>query len=523
MRRPAPPQSTQAAPASKKNAVSSLSRQITGGSMCILLAICLAACAPSLPTAPEASRVSAPPSWREDPLQTAADSATDAQPTHIAPAWWRALGDAQLNALVDRALAHNANLGMAAARVAQAQAEQRLAEAALRPTLDASLGASGSRSLLSTGPGHTRSLQPGLQASWEPDLWGRLADQAQAGRANTAASQADEAAARVALAAQVVQAYVGLRALDAQLAVAHATEQSRLQSQQLTADQARTGYASQLPLAQAEAETAAVRQNIAQLDLAIRRQEDALRLLSGDAPGPVARGLPLRELRLPQPGVAQPGVAQPSGLLRRRPDIAAAEARLAAGDARLAAQRASFLPHVQLSASVGSLLVNALDYNPLTVWSLGASALAPLFSGGRLQAQFDAAAAQRDQLAWAYRDTVLRALDDVQASLSALPRIAQQRQQASLREAAVTRALDFAKDRYEAGYAAYFETLDAQRNLFAVQLSQVSLQQSELDNLVALYRALGGGWQPPMGELSAAQTAQPARTAPQAAASQSKP
>ena len=512
MQRPTPPRSTQAAPASKQNAVSSLSRQITGGSLCILLAINLAACAPSLPTAPEASRVSAPTSWREDPLPTAADPAADAQPAHIDRAWWHALGDAQLNALVDRALAHNANLGMAAARVAQAQAEQRLAEAALRPTLDASLGASGSRSLLSTGPGHTRSLQPGLQASWEPDLWGRLADQAQAGRANTAASQADEAAARVALAAHVVQAYVGLRALDAQLAVARATEQSRLQSQQLTADQARTGYASQLPLAQAEAETAAVRQNIAQLDLAIRRQEDALHLLSGDAPGPVARGLPLRELRLPQPGVAQP-----SALLRRRPDIAAAEARLAAGDARLSAQRASFLPHVQLSASVGSLLVNALDYNPLTVWSLGASALAPLFSGGRLQAQFDAAAAQRDQLAWAYRDTVLRALDDVQASLSALPRIAQQRQQASLREAAVTRALDFAQDRYEAGYAAYFETLDAQRNLFAVQLSQVSLQQAELDNLVALYRALGGGWQSPLSDMSAAQAT------PQAAAKQASP
>jgi NodT family efflux transporter outer membrane factor (OMF) lipoprotein len=400
------------------------------------------------------------------------------------------MGDAQLDALVDRALAHNANLGLAAARVAQALAEQQLAESALRPSLDATLGATSSRSLLSSGPGHTRSVQPGLQASWEPDLWGRLGNLAQAGRAQTAASQADEAGARVALAAQVVQAYVALRALDAQLAVAQATERSRVESEQLTADQARTGYASQLPLAQAQAETASVRQNIAQLDLAIRRQEDALRLLTGDPPGPVPRGLPLAELRLPQPAVAQP-----SALLRRRPDIAAAEARLAAGDARLAAQRAAFLPHVQLSASVGSLLVNALDYNPLTVWSLGASALAPLFNGGRLQAQMDAVAAQRDQLAWGYRDTVLHALDEVQASLGALPRIAQQREQAGLREAAVARALDFSKDRYEAGYASYLETLDAQRSLFAVQLSQVSLKQSELDNLVALYRALGGGWQ----------------------------
>ncbi|ARU06065.1 hypothetical protein CCO03_16580 [Comamonas serinivorans] len=448
----------------------------------------LTACAPTLPIAPEAAQPTVPTGWRADPLQPAA--APEAVDLHTR--WWQALGDAQLNALVDRALAHNNNLGLAAARVAQARAEQRLAEAAQRPTLDASLGVNSSHSLLATGPGYTRSLQPGLQASWEPDLWGRLGDLARAGSASTAASQADEAAARVALAAQVVQAYVALRALDAQLAVAQATERSRLQSEQLTADQARTGYASQLPLAQAQAETASVRQNMAQLDLAIRRQEDALRLLSGDPPGPVPRGLPLSALQLPQPAAIQP-----SALLRRRPDIAAAEARLAAGDARLAAQRAAFLPHVQLSASLGSLVVNALDYNPLTVWSLGASALAPLFDGGRRQAQMDAAAAQRDQLAWTYRDTVLRALDDVQASLSALPRLAQQQAQAKLREEAVTRALSFSKDRYEAGYASYLETLDAQRNLFTVQLARVSLRQTEMDNLIALYRALGGGWVQP--------------------------
>jgi len=185
----------------------------------------------------------------------------------------------------------------------------------------------------------------------------------------------------------------------------------------------------------------------------------------------------------------------PSQLLERRPDIGRTAALLAASDHQLQAQRAAFLPQVNLSASVGSLLVNSLNYNPLTVWSLGGSLLAPLFNGGRLQAQLDAATAQRDQAAYAYRGAVLAAFADVESALTGTQRLAQQTLHATQRRDVLRQTLGYAHDRYEAGYASYLEELDAQRNLYAAELEVVRLHQAELDNRVQLYKALGGGWQ----------------------------
>jgi outer membrane protein TolC len=186
----------------------------------------------------------------------------------------------------------------------------------------------------------------------------------------------------------------------------------------------------------------------------------------------------------------------PSQLLERRPDIARAAHLLAAASHTLEAQRAAFLPQVSLSASAGSLLVNALDYNPLTVWSLGGSLLAPLFDGGRREAALDAATAQRDQAAYAYRGAVLAAFADVENALTASRRLARQTEHAVQRRGVLQRSLGFAHDRYEAGYASYLEELDAQRNLFQAELEVVKLRQAELENRVQLYKALGGGWQP---------------------------
>jgi outer membrane protein TolC len=150
---------------------------------------------------------------------------------------------------------------------------------------------------------------------------------------------------------------------------------------------------------------------------------------------------------------------------------------------------------VSLSANFGSLFINALDYNPARVWSLGGSILAPLFNGGRLQGQFDAASAQRDQAAYAYRGVVIKAFGDVETALVSSQQLQAQWEHAKEREKVLGRTLGFAKDRYEAGYASYLEELDAQRNLFAVQQEVLRLRQNQLENAVALYQALGGGWQ----------------------------
>ena len=305
---------------------------------------------------------------------------------------------------------------------------------------------------------------------------------------------------RLTVAATTAQAYIALRSLQAQRAVAEDTVKSREDAVRLLTDQVRVGYISQLQQSQALAELESVKQSVQQLTLALERQRIVLMQLVGglgDAQAQAllqvteADGSALNAMTMP----AMPAPGLPSSLLERRPDIARSQLQLAASDSNLAAQRAAFLPQLSLSANVGSLLINALDYSPARVWSLGGSILAPLFSGGRLQGQFDAASAQRDQAAYAYRAVVIKAFGDVQTALVSTEQLQAQWEHAKEREKVLMRTLGFAKDRYGAGYASYLEELDAQRNLFAVQQEVLRLRQSQLENAVALYQALGGGWQ----------------------------
>jgi multidrug efflux system outer membrane protein len=444
------------------------------------VAATLAGCLPSYRQAPALAQVSAPADWREPNPGTAA---VDAH-------WWRAFGDPTLGELVQAALARNSDVLTAVARVDEARALLEVAEAARRPALDAVLGAQASRSLAITGVTTTRALQPGLQASWELDLWGRLRTQARSAQLQYRATQAERDGVALGVAGATAQAYVALLALDAQLEVTRATARSRAEALRLATDQVRVGYISQLQLTQAQSEHEAVLQAIPELELAVRRQENALRLLAGELPGAVARPRRFAALQLPPLPAALP-----SELLARRPDLAQRELLVAASDANLAARRAAFLPQVALSAQLGALLVNGLDYDPVSIWTLGGSILAPLFSGGRLTAQVNAAAAQRDQAAFAYRSSVLAAFSEVENALSGVSRLAEQMQHAEQRRAILTRSLAFAHDRYQAGYASYLEELDAQRNLYQVELATITLRRTQLDNSIALYRALGGGWQ----------------------------
>ncbi|MBS0467276.1 MAG: efflux transporter outer membrane subunit [Proteobacteria bacterium] len=443
-------------------------------------ALGLGACAPLPRAVPDNAAVALPDTWSETATGATAELPSD---------WWRQLGDARLDALVQEALAHNNDLLTALARVDEARANWAGTDAARRPTLSATAGAQAGRSLSALGPSQTQSVQPGLQASWELDLWGRLSQQSQAAGQRLQASQADRDAVALTVAAATVQTYVDLRSLQEQLRIAQATVQSREKALALAQDQQRVGYTSQLQLTQAEAELYAVQQQVQQLDLAVQRQGNALNLLLGRAGGRIPDGAALQDLHLPPVPASLP-----SQLLERRPDIARAAHLLGAADHTLQAQRAAFMPQVTLSASAGSLLINALNYNPLTVWSLGGSLLAPLFDGGRREAALDAATAQRDQAAYAYRGAVLAAFADVENALTGNERLARQMQQAVQRRDVLQRSLGFAHDRYEAGYASYLEELDAQRNLFQAELTVATLRQAELDNRVQLYKALGGGW-----------------------------
>ncbi|MDX3908392.1 MAG: efflux transporter outer membrane subunit [Sphingobium sp.] len=449
-------------------------------------AMLVAGCAaPNLPR-PSASSVSAPPGWRTElPAPNAAVNA----------GWWQGFGDPILTGLVERALAHNPDVAIAAARVQEARANERLARAQLFPTLDVGAGVTRSRSIGPLGAAtETTAGQPLFQAAYEVDLFGRIGNQVEAARLTAAASEAARDAAALAVASATASGYVTLLGLDARRAIVRATIASRGEALRLARSRAEAGYTSDLELRQAQAEFEATAQLLPQVDLAIGRQENALSLLVGESPRAIAREDSLDRLRpLPVPE------GLPSELLRRRPDLAQTERILAASDRSLAAARAQYLPSIRLTGTAGLTLSTALR-DPLSIWSLGASILAPLFEGGRLCANVEGAAARRDQAAFAYQRAALTAFREVDDALLGLDRLAAQRVRQEAQRSALAEALRHATNRYRAGYTTYLEQLDAQRALLSAELSVVQLRVDELNTLITLYQAMGGGWSVNPGE-----------------------
>lgn len=442
--------------------------------------ILLVGCAPVIRPAPPSAAVVPPTAWR-DPLPPTA--------VQVDQDWWRLLGDPVIPRLVDRAMANNTDVLGAVARVEEAEALTRQARSARLPSLDASAATGVQQAPGQTGSA-TRSVfaQPGIAGAWNLDLFGRVRNLEGAARARYVASQADRDAARLAVISATVRGYVTLLSLAAQVEVSRNTLTSREEALRIANDRASLGYSSQFELTQAQSEYEAVAQTIPILEQSFRVQENALRRLTGDLPGPVVRGT--------LAGVALP--ATPAGLsstlLRRRPDLASAEYALVAADHVLASRRAEFLPDVQLTGSAGALFSDALGWNPVTLWDVGASILAPIFAGGRLTADFDAATAQRDQAAFAYRGAVLTAFGEVEDALSGERRLREQAERVTRRRAILQRSLVLARDRYRGGYAAYIEELDAQRNLFQADLDAIAVREQQLTNLIQLWAALGGGW-----------------------------
>ncbi|MDE8650891.1 efflux transporter outer membrane subunit [Novosphingobium album (ex Liu et al. 2023)] len=403
--------------------------------------------------------------------------------------WWAAFGDPRLAELVDAALDRNLDIAQATARVREAKAQEMTARAALLPSLEAAGAAARSRSVSPFGlPTEQTAAQPAVQAAWEADLFGRLADQREAARAAWLASGAGREAVRLSVAAATASGYVTLLALDARLTVARETLAARSEALRLARRRADTGYSPRLELAQAEAEYQAAAQIIPPIEQAVARQENALKLLTGELPGPVARGAALRALATPPVPAGLP-----SELLRRRPDVAQAEYQLAAADSSLAAARKRFLPQVRLTRSAGAAFSTLLA-DPITIWSVGGSVLAPLFEGGRLRAGAEAAGAQRDQAAYGYRRAALNAFREVNDALAAVASADAQLGIVTRQRDALVETLRMATNRYRAGYSPYLEQLDAQRGLLASELALVQARADALTSRIALYQAMGGGW-----------------------------
>jgi NodT family efflux transporter outer membrane factor (OMF) lipoprotein len=452
----------------------------------LLLATCaalLAGCRLPVQPPPQPTLV-VPPAWR-------------AQVGPGAPVerdWWHAFADPALDRLVAQALARNNDVRTAQARLAEYRARIQVARSAQEPSLSVGLSPTRARAIGPFGtPIDSTVMQGSFQAAYELDPFGRLAGVTDAARFDYAAQQATFDATALAVAANTASGYLNLRGLDAQLALARATLASRQRSLELARRQFEVGYSSRLELSQAEAEYRATAAVVPQLERAITQQENALDILAGANPGPVERGTELARLDAPS---IQPGL--PSELLRRRPDVAAAERAVAAADASLAAARDQMVPSLRLTASLGAYAhdLPTLLHSPTELWSVGGSILAPLFDGGRLRAQAETSASLRDRAVFAYEAAVRNAFADTENALTAVQRLREQLDEVEARRVAAAEVLRIAHNRYRNGYSSYLEELDAQRNAFSAETAALQLRAAWLQAHVDLYRALGGGWAP---------------------------
>ncbi|HEB9101384.1 TPA: efflux transporter outer membrane subunit [Klebsiella aerogenes] len=404
--------------------------------------------------------------------------------------WWRNFHDSALNQYVDRALRYNSDVLIARERVNEYQARAYAADSSLFPSLDASLTGTRARAQsAATGlPIHSTLYKGGLTASYDVDIWGANRSAASAAEASLEAQKA--AAANLTVATSVAVGYVTLLSLDEQLRVTRQTLKSREDAWNLAKRQYETGYTSRLELMQADSELRSTRAQIPPLQHQIAQQENALSVLLGDNPGALKRNefAQLSPLRLPS--------QLPSTLMSRRPDIVQAQRQLVAADATLASSQAQLLPSINLTAT-GSLqdrtLPDLLD-NPLRLWSLGGSILAPLLNRQALNAQVDVSMAQRNQALYGYEKTVRGAFKEVNDSLDAISRYGEQLSELQEQESVAAETLRIAQNRYRNGYSSYLDVLDAQRTLFSTQLSVVQVKNNLLLAQIDLYRALGGGW-----------------------------
>ncbi|MDB5480929.1 MAG: transporter [Caulobacteraceae bacterium] len=442
----------------------------------------LAACAGPRPQAPPGAAVTPPQAWRNGLAGSSVEVSAD---------WWRAFNDPVLTQIVQTALIHNTDVAIAATRVAEARGQFHLARAQGLPDIQGALQGLHERDVNpGFGVGENQTVGAAdVSISYDLDLFGRLANAREAARAELLASQAARDNIRLAVAASAASGYMTLRALDARLAVVQATLADRADALKIARRRTAAGYASQLDLAQAEADYAATARLVPTAQLAIALQEDGLSLLLGESPRAFERGADLAAIALPTIPASVP-----SSLLRRRPDIAAVEQQLIAANHSLDSARAAFMPDVQLSAS-GGLDNSTIIPQAVWVYALGGAVLTPIFDSGRLRAQQETVAARRDQAAFAYRKAALVAFREVEDALASLQRLQEQEADLNAERAVLAHTVTLATNRYRAGYSPYLDQLDAQRGLLSADLSLVESRAERLNAAVTLFQALGGGWQ----------------------------
>lgn len=417
--------------------------------------------------------------------------------------WWKGLKDPVLDQFISESLAQNQDLLIAAARMDEAKAAAGIAMSNRFPTVDATLAASRSRTSENSGklPANAnpvaKDYQFGLSAAYELDLFGKLSRADEAAKARLLAQQSTRDAVQISLIANVAQTYFSLRAFDAQLAFAETTLKSRQEYLTLQTKRHAAGSIGDIDLHYAESELAAGEIAFTQAKQALRNVESALAVLVGRSPKQVMhpdlpRGLSIQELVKNMPAAAE----LPSDLLARRPDVLAAEQGLVAANADVGQAKSAYYPSLRLTTSLGreSRVLEDLFSPASLLWNVASSLVQPVFRAGAVGAVVEGAEARKRQALGQYVQTVQNAFRDVHDSLNNAASNAEIDASTQSRVTAVRETYRLSNLRYQSGYSAYVEVLNAQRDLMQAEIAAIDSQRAKLSSGVALYKAVGGGW-----------------------------
>jgi NodT family efflux transporter outer membrane factor (OMF) lipoprotein len=463
---------------------------MTGKTAIIAAALLTASCAvgpkytkPSVPTPPAYKEAGEGP-WK--PAQPSDDLARGR--------WWERFNDAQLNALEEKVAISNQNVAAAVANLQAARAMIREARAQYFPTLTAIPGITNSR--VSTAFGETiganfTTYTAPLEASWEPDLFGRVRNTVQSSKFAAQASAADLENVRLSAQADLATDYYELRGQDALVQLLDATAISYREALELNRTLYRAGLGNDEAVAQAETQLKTTEAQQTNLGVLRAQYEHAVAVLDGEPASTFAISV-----EAPQAVVPDIPIGVPSELLQRRPDIAAAERAVAQANAQIGIARSAFFPTVTLGASVGlqSLTVGNWLTWPARVWSVGPSLAQTIFDAGLRKATVQQYQAAYDQTVANYRQTVLTAFQQVEDNLAALRILAQAVEQQNSAIESAQRNLEEAEVRYRAGLDPYLNVVTAQIALLNDQQAAVNFREQQLAASVQLIKALGGGW-----------------------------
>jgi multidrug efflux system outer membrane protein len=439
-----------------------------------------------------------------DPPVQHRDAAPAPTPESVADLnWWQLYQDPGLQALIRDGIANNLDLRIASARVVEARALAGIAKSYLYPEVGAGFGTTQEQRSRVGDPKLSKEQVPDRtysnwaltgSLSWEIDLFGRLRRGREAAVAQYLATEEGRKAVMVTLVGDIASTYFYLRELDLSLEIARRTVKLNDETVDYYAKRLQGGVSNRLEVNQAKANRAVTAAAIPDIERQIVIAENALSVLLGRPPSAIARWKPIAENEVPP----QVPSGLPAQLLERRPDVLQAEQLLVAANANIGVAKALFYPTISLTGSLGTVSSSLSDFmtGDSAVWSFGAGLFQPIFNGGRIRQNYEAAKARYDQALAQYQRSALNAYREVADALITIQKLAERRKEVEYGVEALRDATQLSRSRYDTGLSTYLEVLIADQQLFAQEIQLAQIRGSQLRAVTQLYRALGGGWQP---------------------------